>query len=293
MFYIKHDSDNFTVIDCFLKDGDDANCRKDEIIAEIKRESASKNICRFISTHPDNDHICGIEYLDADWEILNFYAVKNARPADKEDSSLTKYQCLLSHKNYEVKKGINRKWLNVSDAERGGSGINFYWPNVENEEFKNALEAVSEGEGINNICPVFTYSIKEGATYMWMGDLETGMQQVYYNENKNHIPKVDILFHPHHGRHTGTVPEELMTALAPKIIVIGNAPFEHINYNDPDKTITQNTSGDIRFENEGRYVHVYTRNEISNAPKCLNPSIRKGNITYGGIEWYYAGTLIV
>jgi hypothetical protein len=35
MFYIKHDSRNFTVIDCYLKDGDGNNARKDEIIKEI------------------------------------------------------------------------------------------------------------------------------------------------------------------------------------------------------------------------------------------------------------------
>lgn len=293
MFYIKHDSDNFTVIDCFLKDGDDANCRKDEIIAEIKRESASKNICRFISTHPDDDHIRGIEYLDDDWKILNFYAVKNDRPADKNDASLTRYQWLLGNRNFEVRTGIERRWINLGDEKNEGSDINFYWPNVENEEFKKALKAVSEGNDINNICPVFTYSNVNGATYMWMGDLETEMQQVYYNENKNHIPKVDILFHPHHGRHTGAVPDELMKALNPKIVVLGNAPSDHLNYMNPNLTITQNTAGDIRFENEGRYVHVYTRNEISNAPTCLNPYIRKYNITYDGILWYYAGTLIV
>ena len=275
-----------------MEDGDDANCRKDEIIAEIKRESASKNICRFISTHPDNDHIRGIEYLDNEWRILNFYAVENARPADKNDASLTRYQWLLRNKNYKIKTGIKLRWLNLKDAENEGSGINFYWPNVENEEFKKALEAVSEGNDINNICPVFTYSVENGATYMWMGDLETKMQQVYYDEYKEKIPQVDILFHPHHGRESGAVPDDLMKALNPKIVVIGNAPSENLNYMNSDMTITQNTAGDIRFENEGRFVHVYTRNKISNAPTCLK-RIRKDNLIYREVSWYYAGTLIV
>ena len=38
MFYIKHGSRNFTVIDCYLKDGDGNNARKDEIIKEIIEE---------------------------------------------------------------------------------------------------------------------------------------------------------------------------------------------------------------------------------------------------------------
>ena len=105
MFYIKHGSNNFTVIDCYLSDGSEANDRMSEIIEEIKSESTGR-ICRFISTHPDNDHIKGIEKLDETWKILNFYAVKNNRPANGNDASLTRYQWLLANKNYEVKNYI-------------------------------------------------------------------------------------------------------------------------------------------------------------------------------------------
>ena len=56
MFYIKHNSENFTIIDCYLKDGDDENCRKDEIIQEIVSESRGR-ITRFISTHPFMGHL--------------------------------------------------------------------------------------------------------------------------------------------------------------------------------------------------------------------------------------------
>ena len=48
MYYIKHGTNNFTVIDCYLKDGNDKNARKEEIVAEIKNESSGRT-CRFIS----------------------------------------------------------------------------------------------------------------------------------------------------------------------------------------------------------------------------------------------------
>ena len=67
MFYIRHESDNFTVIDCYLNDEN----TNDEIIDEIKKESEDKGIKRFISTHPDEDHIKGIKILDEKWEIIN------------------------------------------------------------------------------------------------------------------------------------------------------------------------------------------------------------------------------
>lgn len=127
MFFIKHNSNNFTVIDCYLKDGVGKNARKDEIVKEIKKESEGR-ICRFISTHPDNDHIAGIEYLNNNWEIINFYAVYNQRPKDRQDYSLTFYQWLLDNKNFAISRGIKRAWINESNNENGCSGINFLWP---------------------------------------------------------------------------------------------------------------------------------------------------------------------
>ena len=56
MFYIKHNSDNFTVIDCCMDDID-----KKIIVYELKKMSSSKIIKRFISTHPDYDHIRGLQ----------------------------------------------------------------------------------------------------------------------------------------------------------------------------------------------------------------------------------------
>lgn len=47
-FFIQHNSNNFTVIDCYLKDDNDASCRRAEIINEIV-EVSSGRICRFIS----------------------------------------------------------------------------------------------------------------------------------------------------------------------------------------------------------------------------------------------------
>lgn len=295
MFYIKHGTRNFTVIDCYLKDGNGPNARKNEIIKKIIEESKGR-VCRFISTHPDNDHIAGIESLNEKWPITNFYAVANDRPNDENDNSLLCYKQLVKNHNYPISRGISRKWLNDSNNENGSSGINFHWPNTSNKQFMDACQKVREGQEINNICPIFTYNIEDGATYMWMGDLETKMQQSYYNENKYNIPHVDILFQPHHGRKSGSVPEELLNALNPQLIIIGNAPSEHIDYGDSRQTITQNTAGDILFENEKNEVHIYTKNKINNTPTCLKKKRGKRDLRKQlsfDIDWYYGGTLTI
>lgn len=291
-FYIKHNSDNFTVIDCYLKDGDGVDCRKDEIIDEIIQNSKGR-ICRFISTHPDNDHILGIEELDARWGITNFYAVKNDIPADFDDPSLTKYIELKKDYNYPIKKGIRRKWLNESDDNYSSSGLYFKWPDVTNEKFKAALDNVSKGGSPNNISCILTYKIKNSATYLWMGDLETEMQQEYYNQCKDNIPHVDILFQPHHGRKSGAVPEDLLSAFDPKLIIIGNAPSDHIDYGDSSKTITQNSAGDIVFINESKYVDILTQNNIDNVPDVINSDYFEKDFEFGGKLWYKIGRLFL
>jgi len=72
---------------------------------------------------------------------------------------------------------------------------------------------------------------------------------------------VDLLFAPHHGRDSGRVPDTLLDKMSPKIIIIGEAPSEHLNYYEGYNTITQNSAGDILFECEAGKVHVFTSNE--------------------------------
>lgn len=294
MFYIEHNSNNFTVIDCYLKDGDDASCRKEELIKEIVARSKGR-VCRFISTHPHDDHIRGLEELDKEWTIRNFYAVENNKPKDPKDASLSKYHQLKNDPKimFGVKKGIKRKWLNEGDTERGGSGINFLWPVLDNKLFKEELISVSNGGQPNNISCAFTYSIENGAKYMFMGDMEKKMSDEFYKSEKDNIPQIDILFHPHHGRKSSALSAEFLQTLNPKIIIIGNAPHDDLNYDDPDRTITQNTAGDLRFDNDGAQVHIHSSNKYQNPPACLEKVKGQGDIYMNGgkKKWFYMGTL--
>lgn len=255
MYYIDHNSDNFTVIDCYLHDEE----IKDSIIKEIKDVSKSKNIRRFISTHPDEDHIEGLQLLDNEWNIINFYCVKNEATKEEESEDFKKY-CELrdGNKAFYIYKGCSRKWMNISDNERGSSGINILWPKTDNEEYKKQLEAVKEGESPNNISPIIKYSIENGATALWMGDIETEFLEKV-KDDINFAP-IDILFAPHHGRKSGKVPNDILEVLAPKVIVIGEAPSKNLNYYSGYNTIKQNSAGNIIFECVSNKVHIYVGN---------------------------------
>ena len=258
MFYIKHGSDNFTVIDCSVNDEN-----SEEIIDEIKSESQNKGICRFISTHPDEDHIHGIEILNEKWKIINFYCVKNN--ATKKDStpSFDEY-CKLrddTKKAFYIYKGCSRKWMNKNsdendDENRGSAGISILWPDTSNDDFKSELEKANKGESPNNISPIIKYNC--GAKFMWMGDIESD----FLNSVKENIEfeKIHVLFAPHHGRESGKIPEDILKILNPDIIVIGEAPSENIDYYSRYNTITQNSAGAITFVINNETVDVYVSN---------------------------------
>ncbi len=240
MFFIDHGSDNFTMIDCCLN-GDNAV----RILKEIKTRRTKKSIARFISTHPDEDHVRGLEHLEKVIGIENFYCVKNAATKDIETDSFTKY-CELRDdpkKAFYIYKGCSRKWMNADDDDRGSSGISILWPDVNNADFKAELEKVKEGYSPNNISAVIKYSLNGGATLLWMGDLETYFMEAV--EADLVLPSVDILFAPHHGRDSGKIPASMLQKMTPKIIVVGEAPSQHLHYYPGYNTITQNRAGDM------------------------------------------------
>ena len=120
MYYIRHGSDNFTIIDCNLPED-----RSGSILAEIATQSKDKGITRFISTHPDQDHISGLTELDETIGILNFYCVAN-QATKKSSTTDFKLYCKLRDdpkKAFHLYKGCSRRWMNKSDDTRGQAGI--------------------------------------------------------------------------------------------------------------------------------------------------------------------------
>lgn len=279
MFYVKHDSDNFTIIDCDLCE-DNAEA----IIAELKEESKDKGIVRFICTHPDEDHFGGIERLDDEMPILNFYVVKNQAVKDENTESFKRY-CELrdSSKAFYIHKGCSRRWMNIGDEERGGAGIQVLWPDTANEHFQAALALCDAGESYNNTSAVIRYALDGGASFMWLGDLETDFMESIKNDIV--LKKTTVVFAAHHGRDSGKIPNSWLDVLDPQIIVIGEAPSRHLHYYTGYKTITQNMAKDLTFDLVDNKVHIYS----SNPSYCHKGLVNEGQSKFGG----YVGSITV
>lgn len=261
MFYIKHAGDSFTIIDCCLPN--DNQKRKENIIQNIKHAHSLKRITRFISTHPDQDHMRGLKELDDNIDILNFYCVKNEATREDESEDFQHYCSLRDDqkKAFYLYKGCMRKWINQSCEERNHAGIHILWPILNNKFFKEALLQANAEESPNNISPIIQYSLKDGATFLWMGDLETDFMENIVDDIS--FSKVNILFAPHHGRESGKVPNKWLEQINPDVVIIGEALSENLDYagyNNYNK-ITQNSAEDIILDCIENKIHIYVSNE--------------------------------
>jgi len=279
-FYIRHGSDNFTIIDCNLLDS-----RKKEIVDEIIAESKDKEVRRFISTHPDEDHFHGLEYLHRRQPIINFYCVENAATKEDETASFRTYCALRDgEKSYYIYKGCSRRWMNKSSDERDTAGLNILWPITKNADFLAALEVCNDGGSPNNISPIISYTLNGGVKVLWFGDLEHHFMESI--QDVIELPEADIVFAPHHGRLSGAIPQKWLEQIDPQIIIIGTAPSTELKYFANYNTITQNSAGDITLFCVGRSVHIYASNRNYGVRDYLTNK-SKSKIADG----YYIGTL--
>ena len=280
MFSIRHGSNNCTIIDCSI-----SKDQEEHVLKLIDGQREGKTITRFISTHPDQDHLMGLGALDDHIDILNFYVVKNSATKEDETDDFKRYKKLRDdgRKAFYIYRNCKRRWMNQGDEERGSSGIKIRWPIVSNEDFKEALQDAAEGKSPNNISPVITYSLNDGVNMAWFGDLESD----FMDKIKDEIswPDVDILFAPHHGRESGKIPKPILEEMDPQIVVIGEAPSKNLNYYRDYNTITQNSAGLLFFECVTDWVHIY----VGSSTYSVDFLEDKGASTYTS----YIGSLAV
>ncbi len=173
--------------------------------------------------------------------------------------------------------------MNISDDQRGSSGISILWPDTNNADYKEILSKIKNGESPNNASAIIKYSLENGVTALWMGDLEKDFMEKI--EADVEWPEVDLLFAPHHGRTSGKVPTSILEKIDPKLVIIGQAPSEYLDYYDNYDKITQNSTGDIIFDCIANKVNIHVKNDDYEA-KCLD------NEYVNSIDGYnYIGTL--
>ena len=177
--------------------------------------------------------------------------------------------------------------MNQGDDIRGSSGINIKWPDTTNTDFLNALQDAKNGLSPNNICPIITYSLNNNINVYWFGDLETD----YINNIKDKInwTEADVVFASHHGRSSGRIPNEILEKIKPKVVIIGEAPSENLDYYTGYETITQNTAENIVIICEDNTSDFYVSNSNYRTPpanlKMIYGKYFEGYTYIGSLEY--------
>lgn len=234
------------------------------------KNNGQNEIFRFILTHPDMDHMDGLQELFQNFEVLNLWDTHHDKNMDDEKwDSKGKYK----QEDWEFYKKIRQsdKMPKVLHLFRGDSnslwsedGITIFSPS------KDLMEKVKNTENWNDISYILLLKI-HGRKILFCGDSEhdawmdilggenfeeqlenlekkeqdyikgkdINLEELKEEKNKlkkiqlqrNQLADIDILFAPHHGRKSGG--DELniyLNLLNPKLAILGSAPSKHKNY---------------------------------------------------------------
>jgi competence protein ComEC len=227
-------------------------------------------IFRFILTHPDMDHMDGLNammnelhvecfwetgvrkqkpnfgeigpYLEDDWD-------RYVRMIEGRESGLTVLRNLAGAKFHFANKNENQS--------AGGDGLHILSPN------KNIVEEINRGGEVNDGSYVLLYR-SPGGKILIPGDAHDGTWDYVLENYASEIADCSVLFAPHHGRRSGANFSFLDT-VRPKITFFGCADSGHLAYDEWRRrdlqVITNNQAGNIVLQSERPSIEVFVENE--------------------------------
>ncbi|TXK24835.1 MBL fold metallo-hydrolase [Pontibacter qinzhouensis] len=236
----------------------------DNPILYIKEKIKKSEIFRFIITHPDMDHLDGIEDLFTEFNIINVWDTNNRKEISNK----------LNYGGYNIDDW--KFYKNIRDGKKTGIKRLTYFANRVNSFYKEdnikilsptpkILEECNRKENWNDSSYVFLYSppMANGKSWkiLFAGDSEDVTWEYILENFKEEVTNVDVLFAPHHGRDSGRSYEFLKT-LKPRVTLFGNASSKHLAYDSYKDSIriTNNQAGYVVLDISGIDINFYVKN---------------------------------
>jgi beta-lactamase superfamily II metal-dependent hydrolase len=263
-------------------------------VAYMKERNLGR-IFRFILTHPDMDHMDGLETIFREFKPANFWDTNNIEDKDDfpeggrfSERDWKFYRSLRDGNPQENPKrlmlfsGSCAQYYNRDERnEPGGDGLNILAPTVDLVAQANACE------DYNDCSYVLLYRTTKHRV-LFAGDSHDSTWEHILSRHEFDVKDVDVLIAPHHGRDSDRS-YDFLDVVNPALTLFGNAPSEHLAYSAWSsrslQIITNNQAGSILIDLDGDNAMVYvTCREFANRRSILpfqNP-IYKG--------YYYWGT---
>ncbi len=226
-------------------------------------------IWRFILTHPDMDHLDGLNALMNEFTVNNFWhsGADKAKPdfggySRYNEEDWDRYVKVRNGmeggtKTLKVFAGMSFKYANEDDNGGGGDGLKVIAPT------RQLVDDANECEDFNDCSYVIIYRTA-GFKVIFTGDSHDATWEHILENHAQEVADCDLLIAPHHGRDSGRS-WEFLDVLKPRLTLFGVASSDFLAYDawntrKLDK-ITNNQAGNVVLDVVDNLMHVYVEND--------------------------------
>lgn len=295
---IEHDNEHVTMIDiccgniegtiekafssAMTTEGVKGNFRQKEHpnnpISYLKRIGV-KSIFRYIQTHPDMDHMDGLDVLSKSFEIYNFWDIQNDKQQEfgengKSGRYLKKdWDCYCKlRKSKDCPKALfyldgasNKFFCEDNNGLKNDDYLKILSPT------KALIDAANEQEDWNDCSYVILY-VTHGFKILFCGDSDMGTLNHLIQDHKDDISNIDVLIAPHHGRDSDK-DFAFWDIMKPRLTLMGNAKSKFLAYDEWNNRglehFTNNQVDNVLVEFDDSAMHVSISNKSFADRYCL------------------------
>jgi len=242
------------------------------------------SIFRFIITHPDMDHMDGLENLLTELHVQNVWepGIRRSKPdfsnCPFHEGDWDCYQKLIDRKWPRINvlsnlAGAIFEFANKGDTENRGDCLSIVAPN------KSLVTEANSSEDLNDGSYVIVYRTC-GGNIIFPGDSHDETWNFVIQNYSDLVKDCAVLIAPHHGRKSDRA-YDFLDVLKPRLTLFGNAPSEHLAYSAWSTRnlpyITNNQAGNIILEATDSGIDVYVEN-VSFATQQCGLNLKTNNL---------------
>ena len=254
-------------------------------------------IFRYIQTHPDMDHMDGIEILFDEFNPINVWDTDNKKEIDDtswESSPYNEddwkfYKNLRDTKPTEGPKrlalldGAEGQYWNIGENDiPDGDGIYILGPNQE------LIDSANETDDDYNDCSYVLLFRAGSNRIVFGGDSHDDTWEYILDKYPDDVDNVDLLIAPHHGRDSGRSYKFLDT-LKPTLTFFGNAPSDDLAYSQWRtrglSVVTNNQANCMVVHADTKPMQLYVTHK--NFARRVNPSSKYDS----ALKAWYVGSI--
>lgn len=194
-----------------------------------------KSVFRFILTHPDMDHLGGVEDFFNTFKPINFWDTNNNKEIESFENSSHKESDWDFYKNLrkgsktdpirlQLTSGSKGKYYNQNEnGECCGNGLFILAPTDE------LIEQANNCGDYNDCSYAILYRPPNGAKVIIAGDSHDKTWEHILDKWGDTVKNCDLLLAPHHGRDSKRS-YDFLEVIKPKMTFFGIAKSNHMNY---------------------------------------------------------------